>query len=234
MQPHGGAKNIRPRDVFTYVMRRIWPPDRPMPIFTMLAVIVNGVQLIYSFPVLLSLDCKKWMSQWCAIGTANTIGNMLYPIVLMWRFRRKIEEGIPTAESSIHLFVKEPTNIVFLLFLIWEILWMSHSPSLPDSSLSSGQCSHYVLFLIIFSSVWMFLLLLLVMFTFMTDFGRPPRWREWANERWRQRQEIFSLVHYGVPNPPENTRRKTFSETFADIMGTHTDLGPAQPDVRRG
>nr|CCC95113.1 unnamed protein product [Trypanosoma congolense IL3000] len=190
------------QDTVKSMWRLVLPQDRPMPIFTMLLVIANGAQLTYSFPVLLSLDCRRWMAQWCAIGTANTIVNMLYPIALMWRTRRRIDEGIPMSESTARLFFMEPVRVCFFLFIVWEVVWMSHYPQMPDSSASSEACASYNFFLVIFCSVCLVLGLLLDVFTFMTEFGRTPRWRVWANERWRQRQEIFSLVHYGVPHPP--------------------------------
>ncbi|KAG8341902.1 hypothetical protein ERJ75_001527900 [Trypanosoma vivax] len=208
------------------------PEDRPMPLFTIIIVIANGVQLAYGFSFLLSSECKEVKAQWSSAGLANSIVNIVYPVVLMWRTRRRIEEGIPLDRSGAHLFVSDLLNVVFLLFMVWEVVWVSHSLQAAGMSNNPDQCSYFLLFQVCFCIAIIVLGTCLIGLTFMTEFGKLARWRRWADERWRQRQQIFAMVHYGISTMPTYASHGTTGRTCNAFVDADNASGVPRSKMR--
>ncbi|RNF17800.1 uncharacterized protein Tco025E_04710 [Trypanosoma conorhini] len=221
MRAAEGTLRYRLQETRALVWRALVPNDRPTPFFTLLTVTGNGAQLIRGFDILLSLSCSAHTTPWCALGLSNTIVNMIYAIVLMWRMRYRIEQGIPLELSTFRLFFMEPINIAFLVYVVWEIFWMLGASWIATTPLVHDACGTYISVQLGCCSVLLILGTALLLFTFMTELLRKPRWRLHANEIWRRRYSTRGSAPLNLTNILRDDHR-TDMGTIPESLRCHT------------
>ncbi|ORC84591.1 uncharacterized protein TM35_000431590 [Trypanosoma theileri] len=198
MQPVEGTFRYRVREVLSRLWSLAVPNDRPMPLFTMCAVLFNGGFLVYSFSVVLSATCSIALTRWSALGLTNIMVNIVYAIAIMWRMRFRIDEGIPLECNVFRLFFMEPVNIAFVVYVLWEMVWMSFVPQMTTMYGVLDICSTHLSLQFWFCGLFILLSVPVLILTFMTEFCRVPRWRRWADEKWQRQQRTMRIVRTNV------------------------------------
>ncbi|RNF24597.1 hypothetical protein TcG_00762 [Trypanosoma cruzi] len=200
MQPAEGTFRYRLRETRARVWRALLPDDRPTPVFTLLVVNLNGAQLIHGFDILLSMPCSASTAIWCALGVANSIVNMIYAIAVMWRMRHRIEEGIPLESSTVRLFLLEPINIAFLVYVVWEIAWMFSVSCLFMTPLVRDDCGTYLSVQLGCSFFFFVVGGIALGSTFLTELFKTPRWRHHADEVWQRKHPVRGFIPLTLTN----------------------------------
>jgi len=171
---------IKIRDGLRVCKHAILPGDRPSALFSLFTCIINGGLLVWSFSTALSTTCLTASGRWMYCGMANCIVNMVFAIVVMVTVRSKISRSIPLGTSYTRLFLLSPTIIAYLIFLIWEIVWMlAASQSIKWGA--ADPCFLHIPVQVGFLFLYILVGLPLFVLTFATEAWRLPRWRQYAS-----------------------------------------------------
>ncbi|KAH9597287.1 hypothetical protein LSM04_008302 [Trypanosoma melophagium] len=226
MQPVEGTFRYRIREILSRMWNLAVPIDRPMPLFTMCSVIFNGAFLVYSFSVVLSATCSLDLTRWSALGLTNIMVNIAYAIGIMWRMRFRIDEGIPLQCGVFRLFIMEPVNIAFIVYIFWEIVWMSFVPQMTAMYAGLDICSTHLSLQFCFCGLFIVFSVPILALTFMTELCREPRWRRWADEKWQRQQRTMRIARTSVSTFLRDDRPIVLSTTSV------TSLTPQQLENR--
>eukprot|EP01064_Diplonema_japonicum_P029461 TRINITY_DN4786_c2_g2_i1.p1 TRINITY_DN4786_c2_g2~~TRINITY_DN4786_c2_g2_i1.p1 ORF type:complete len:345 (+),score=75.46 TRINITY_DN4786_c2_g2_i1:54-1037(+) len=165
------------------------PEDRPSPIFTVFAVIINLATAVIAAAYAVSSEAKDCveskMKTWMWIAMMICLVNIGFAIYLYWRVCSKVKEmGIVSAVWK--LFLYDIGVCLYMMFFIFMIVWCgvggNHADSADDDPTNpdkpcdtmSDRIRTVVGLLIAYMVVGGFLLC----FSTMTECCREPRWKQ--------------------------------------------------------
>lgn len=172
------------REFFISVYYTAFPDDRPSAVFPLFGAIVNSIPLVWGFSMIPATECNEDYKVWASLGIFNCFVNMLFGITITFLTRRKIKAGIRARVTTNDLFLRSVVVDVFILYLLWEVVWLAVAASRSAEDVDD-TCRHHLLVQVAFHVVYVVLGPLLFTFTFVTEWSRLPRWRAYAAMRYR-------------------------------------------------
>lgn len=177
------ALRLRVRDAAHTCWTATFPSDRPSGTYAVFTCAINGGLLVWTFAVVLSRTCDTVAGRWVYLGVVHCFINMGYCIAVMFTTRRRIAAGIPEDMSQWRVCYSDPLTLLYLLYLIWEIVWMVAAGKYAASR-PSRPCVGHLNVQVAFFSLYLILGTCLFYSTFMTEHWRRPHWRRFAAMRY--------------------------------------------------
>lgn len=206
------------------VFRVVFPSDRPSPLFSFITQFLSSGAVIYGFQALFSTSCNLESSKVLSFGIVNGIVNMIFASSIIFVTRRKIMKGISPSLSMCRLFLTDPVVILYLMFLIWEIVWFCWTGKKSELE----ECHSVVVLQLVFLAANFVVGILLFIFTFSTEICRIPQWRVEAEKMWGEQQRAWNLQTERESEPleeptqgnDESCRSKDAESTTQSSLGS--------------
>lgn len=208
---------LKIRDGWRVCKLAAFPADRPSALFSLYTCVINGGLLVWSFSTAVSTTCTTAPGGWMYCGIVICFVNMTFSIAEMALMRSMIARGIPLGMSYTRLFLLTPLTLAFLLFIVWELVWMI-AASRSFGRGSSDPCARHIPVQIGFLFFYLLLGTPLFLFTFATEAWRLPRWRRYASIAPEDRDIVAAEVV-----PPDT------DDSGAGLSGRHAAGEPVRP-----
>ncbi|KAI5688089.1 hypothetical protein MNV84_04123 [Leishmania braziliensis] len=252
MNAYMHALRLRVRDAAHSCWTAAFPSDRPSGAYSIYTCIINGGLLVWSFAVVFSRPCETVVVRWVYAGMAHCFINMMFSVAVMALTRRQIAVGIPEERSQWRVFFSNPIVKVYLLYLVWEFVWMIAVGQL-NGRYPHTTCSSHLNVQVAFLAFYLLIGGFLFYSTFTTERCRRPRWRHFSairyndlyctrsqhSVRWNDERTAVGadgepvVFDCGAMSHGEGTERTTTLD-YASIMDDLTTVpGDGQDDSSR-
>jgi hypothetical protein len=216
-----------------------FPDDRPSPIFSTFAVLINLAILIYSAVVLGSRSCDSRPFTWIILGLVSAIVNIAFAVYLYTRFSIKVRHhGSSAGEAACHLFMYDWGVCLYILFAIWLVVWIVFSGTAASDANNDDNndngCGNGLVVMIVLMIIYMALGTCLIGCSVCTEGCRTPKWKRAhnANAQYNPGHARYDAdaahahrhpemqAPYGQPQQPQPYQQEAHPHRGGGIRGT--------------
>ena len=209
------------------------PEDRPSPIFSTFAAVINFISGVWAFIVAVSGDCESTPRTWLLLGCVNCFGNFVFAFYIYHRFAAKVRgdgetPGLAPGDAACKLFMYDWGCCSYMVFLVWQLVWFFLAISV-GSDYSGDRCGDQLHTAAILLALYAAIGVGLMILSLFTECCRTPQWQGHHQQRRSQPVGVVSSVATAAGRTTNGVVRSLFGPSTRQQQQPHPSSPPPAP-----